>query len=149
MPKAAKHSYGEANQGHRILSWLLTPDESPQISGAEKMKNISEVINQVMDNGLDKNPRIMALLNCVIRNPYDEEKVRLLNRLVAPVIAKKQMFGTPYKEPDEKVTGKVVIACTEQGIPAGFNLDEPHCLIVGQTGCGKTVLMLMLIGQLL
>ena len=113
------------------------------------MKEVEGLIRLVLENGLDKDPRIMALLNCIVRNPYDQEKLALLTRLMAPRIVHQMMFGKPFKETDAIVDGEVRFARTEQGFPIGFNLDEPHCLIVGQTGSGKSVLLLLILGQLL
>jgi ABC-type bacteriocin/lantibiotic exporter with double-glycine peptidase domain len=111
--------------------------------------NSEELINQIFEYRLDRDPRIMALVNCVIENPQDKENLELLYRLANPQIVGRKYLSKPYKEPDETVDGQIRFALTEQSLPVGFNLDEPHCLVVGQTGCGKTTLLLLILGQLL
>ncbi|MEO0126332.1 MAG: hypothetical protein ABIL44_01110 [candidate division WOR-3 bacterium] len=106
-----------------------------------------QLILQALDLGLDKDPRVMALINCVIRNPYDREKIALLSKIVKPKLVHKIVFGKPFKDLDETVDGEIRIATTESGLPVGFNPDEPHCLIAGQTNCGKTVLLNFILGQ--
>jgi hypothetical protein len=107
----------------------------------------NELIKNIIENGFHKDPRILALLNCIIRNPNDKEKVVLLNKLIGPRIAHEMIFGKPFKEHDEKVDGQIRFAVTEQGLPVGFNPEEPHCLLAGQTNCGKSVLINSILAQ--
>ena len=67
--------------------------------------------------------------------------------MINPKIVCQKLFGKPFKEPDYSVNGEIKFAITEQGLPVGFNLDEPHCLVVGQTGCGKSVGQVLMLGQ--
>lgn len=111
--------------------------------------NPMALVNQIIENGLDKDPRIMALLNCIIRNPDDKGKIDLLNRLASPKILYNQMFGKPFKETDETVNGLIKFAYTENSVPVGINPDEPHALIAGQTGSGKSILLMIMLGQVM
>ena len=83
-----------------------------------------------------------------IANPTNEN-MQSLSRITSPKILHQKIFGKPFQEPDETIDGQLRFARTEEGKHAGMNLDEPHCLIVGQTGCGKTYLLLILLGQVL
>lgn len=109
--------------------------------------NVDNLIEQILANGLDKDPRIMALLNCVIRDPGDSAKLELLQKLAAPRLIMEKLFGKPFKEPDASVDGLIKFALTTEKIPVGVNLDEPHVLIGGQTGSGKTVLLIIMQAQ--
>jgi hypothetical protein len=107
----------------------------------------TDIINLIFDNGLDRDPRILSLLNCVIKNPADTENLMKLHRLVMPKLVCKKLFGKPFKEPNELVDGQIRFAIAESSLPVGFNLDEPHILIAGQTGCGKSILLMLILGQ--
>jgi len=111
------------------------------------MNKAMTLITQALEARFDRDPRTLALINCLIKNPNDLEKTRLLERLINPKIVCQKLFGKPFKEPDNSVDGQIRFAVTEQGLPVGFNLSEPHCLIVGQTGCGKSVGQVLMLGQ--
>ena len=78
----------------------------PKISRDKKMNEI-ELINQIMNLGLDKDPRVMALLQCLIRNPRDKDKSRMLNRLIGPHLIYNQMFGKPFKQASDHYERRV------------------------------------------
>ena len=111
------------------------------------MKEILALLNQMIELGLDKDRGNMALLKCIIKNPQDETRISMLNRRIGPKVLLNQMFGKPFKQAGEMVQGLIKFALTELGTNVGFNYDEPHCLIAGQTGCGKTVLLMIILAQ--
>ncbi len=111
------------------------------------MKEILALINQMVELGLDKDKRNMALLRCIMRNPHDTASIAMLNRRIGSKVLLNQMFGKPFKQSNQMIRGLIKFAKTELGITTGFNPDEPHCLIAGQTGCGKTVLLMIMLAQ--
>jgi hypothetical protein len=60
----------------------------------------------------------------------------------------KSFYG-PFTIPDRDVNGLIKFAHTQNSIPVGFNPQDCHTLIAGQTGCGKTSLIKILFAQIL
>jgi hypothetical protein len=110
------------------------------------MKSMT-LITQALEAGYDRDPKILALINCLIGNPNNNEKAALLERLIAPKMVIQKLFGKPFRDPEETVDGQIKFAVTEHGLPVGFNPEDPHCLIAGQTGSGKSVVQVLMLGQ--
>jgi hypothetical protein len=104
------------------------------------------IIDQIFQYRLQQDPKVFALLKRYIVNPA-EENLRSLQKKINPEIIYNKLLGKPFRKVTELVTGLIKFAFTEDGIPVGINPDEPHCLIAGQTGCGKTVLLILMLGQ--
>jgi len=111
------------------------------------MTNILSLINQIQKLGLEKNARVMALLRSLIVDPHNKERWNQLNHILNPAITYDAFFGKPFKKANELVTGDIKFALTEQKLPIGVHLTEPHILIAGQTGCGKSVLLMLFLAQ--
>lgn len=56
---------------------------------------------------------------------------------------------SPFPLPDERIKGKFNFGISENGISAGLNPEECHCLIAGQTNCGKSTLLKVIFSQAL
>ena len=111
------------------------------------MKDLG-LIAQILMNGLHRDPKVMALLKRHIVNPT-EENLRALYRQINPRIVHQKLFGKPFPEPDESVDGAIRFGRTEQGHLVGFNRNEFHTLISGRTFSGKTVMLIIMLGQAL
>lgn len=107
--------------------------------------NIINLIKSVHDNRLDNDPVNLSLLHAIALG--DSNKIATLQRRIQPKILRKQLTGSPFREPDESVNGLIKFALTEEDKPVGFNPMEPHVLEVGGTNTGKTVLLLMISSQ--
>jgi type IV secretory pathway VirB4 component len=111
------------------------------------MTNILALISQIQKLGLDKNPKVMALLRSLIINPHNKERWEQLNHMLKPAMIYDALFGKPFARPNQAVRGDIKFAFTEQGLPIGVNLIEPHILIAGQTGSGKSVLLMLILAE--
>jgi hypothetical protein len=129
------------------LRAMCSNRETIKIFRIEEMRNW-DFIKQIINGPFCKDPKVLSMLKRYIANPTNEN-MQSLSRFISPKILHQKIFGKPFPEPDEQVDGQLRFALTEEGKHVGINLDEPHCLIVGQTGCGKTYLLLSLLGQIL
>jgi hypothetical protein len=109
------------------------------------MKQIG-LIAQILKNGLCRDRKVIALLKRHIVDPT-EENLKALYRRINPKIVYQEIFGKPFPEPNELVDGQIRFARTEQGQLVGFNRNEFHTLVSGRTFCGKTVLLIIMLGQ--
>ena len=60
-----------------------------------------------------------------------------------------EMLTGPFKHPDPSVNGLFTFGITRKGLPVGINPEECHCMISGQTGCGKSALLKILLSKAL
>jgi len=111
------------------------------------VKEILALLSEVFKYDLEKDRKNMALLKYIMRNFTDKDKIDMLNRRIGPKVLYEKLFGKPFRKANEMVQGMIRFALTELGTAVGFNFDEPHCLIAGQTGCGKTVLLMIILAQ--
>jgi len=109
---------------------------------------LSELKDALKAKGwLDANMEILVDSLEVNQNPYVLKTLissveELLDRVTSGELS-------PFKQPNEDIDGPIRFAVTELGAPVGFDLEEGHCLFVGQTRSGKTTLLLMIFAQAL
>lgn len=70
-------------------------------------------------------------------------------KLIEQASSFSNLFRTPFEKPSPDVDGPFRIGFTEMKKPAGLYPYECHCLICGQTGTGKTTLLIILFSQAL
>jgi hypothetical protein len=70
-----------------------------------------------------------------------------LDELHQTVEMASQLFGgSPFENPDASVDGLIRFAKTNNNIPVGLNPYELHTAIIGESGTGKTIMMLYCLG---
>lgn len=104
------------------------------------LAQILEIVKAARDLGLDSDPRIAGLINCVLADNSDTESYALLMQSVQPHAAEKLLSGNPFPSPPTQVDGAIRFGITEKRQAVGFMPDELHVLIVGEPGTGKTTL---------
>ncbi len=103
-----------------------------------ELPQVLELVKLIRDSGLDSDPRINALLNCIIADNSDIESYNLLILSIQPFLVQEALRENPFPKPSEEVDGKIKFAATEGKQLVGFMPEELHILIVGEPGTGKT-----------
>jgi hypothetical protein len=103
-----------------------------------ELPQVLELVKLVRDSGLDDDPRINALLNCVVADNSDIESYNLLVLSLQPHLVEQALRDNPFPAPSEEVNGTIKFAVTEGNQFVGFMPDELHVLIAGEPGTGKT-----------
>ena len=104
------------------------------------LSQVLELAKLVRDSGLDSDPRINGLLNCIIADNEDIESYNLLSLMLQPHLVEQALRANPFPEPSEKIDGEIRFAKDENDQDVGFMPNELHILIVGEPGTGKTTL---------
>jgi hypothetical protein len=102
------------------------------------LQAILELAKVIRDSGLDSDPRINALLNCIIADNSDIESYNLLMLLAQPYYVKQALRTNPFPDPSSDIDGLIRFAYTDTNQYAGIMPEELHVLIVGEPGTGKT-----------
>lgn len=103
-----------------------------------QLPELMELVKFVRDNKYDKDPKINALLNCVVADNSDLESFNNLILLLQPLIVQQELRANPFPLPEPEVNGSIKFAVAEQTQYVGFFPDELHVLITGEPGTGKT-----------
>ncbi len=99
---------------------------------------ILELAKLIRDSKLDSDPRINALLNCIIADNSDIGSYNLLILLMQPYLVQQALRTNPFPDPSSEIDGSIRFAYTDTKEYAGFMPEELHVLIVGEPGTGKT-----------
>ncbi len=105
-----------------------------------ELPQILELVKLIRDSGLDSDPRINALLNCVIADNSDIDSYNLLILSVQPYLVEQTLRANPFPAPSEEVDGKIKFGVSEENQFVGFMPEELHILIAGEPGTGKTTI---------
>lgn len=92
----------------------------------------------IKDAGIEGDPKINALLNCIMADNYDVESYNLLMLLVQPYLVEQSLRTNPFPDPSSDIDGSIRFAYTDTKQHVGFMPEELHVLIVGEPGTGKT-----------
>ena len=102
------------------------------------LQAILELAKFIRDSGLDSDPRINALLNCIIADNSDIESYNLLMLLAQPSLVQQALRTNPFPDPPAEADGSIRFARINTKQYAGIMPEELHVLIVGEPGTGKT-----------
>ena len=102
------------------------------------LQAILELAKFIRDSGLDSDPRINALLNCIIADNSDIESYNLLMLLAQPSLVQQALRTNPFPDPPAEADGSIRFARINIKQYAGIMPEELHVLIVGEPGTGKT-----------
>ena len=102
------------------------------------LQAILELAKFIRDSGLDSDPRINALLTCIIADNSDIDSYNLLMLLAQPCLVQQALRTNPFPDPSPEIDGLIRFAYTNPKQYAGLMPDELHVLIVGEPGTGKT-----------
>lgn len=103
-----------------------------------QLPELMELVRFIRDNKYDKDPKINALLNCVIADNSDLESFNNLILLLQPLIVQQELRANPFPLPEPEVNGGIKFAITEPNQFVGLFPNELHVLITGEPGTGKT-----------
>jgi hypothetical protein len=126
------------------------------------MQEIMELLKRIMSGDVTADAELVELLrrkglmNDIVKSfvrsiliSRNQKVIEKFIQYIAPYAQIADSITGPFPQPDASVDGPIRFAVTELGLPVGFDLEDGHCLFVGQTLSGKTTLLFMILAQAL
>ncbi len=115
-----------------------------------KRDDVHRLLIQARKLGCTESVAFRRLFRVLTIDPFHPTARPLIERMVAKAQATQELYGTPFDPPPTGLHGPIVPGRTSSGRPAPFGIEmmEGNMLCLGQSGSGKSNLLLVLAPQL-